>query len=241
MARTIKDNTPPWQLKLETKRAAKGNIQFKNIFRIYCEGKNTEPAYFNAFPINTSEYKVEEVVGLGRQRTNLVMQIIEKVKHDEIMHPSIDKGKYAKNYDEIRQIWCVFDMDTDASKGKDVVNNDFDNAIKLAKKHHLKVAYSNDSFELWLVLHFKYLKSKWTRKEYYNCLTKELNIKNYEENGKTKAFCNTLYVRLLKNQFDAIKNAKKLATENIEILPSLQCPLTTVYELVEQLNISIRK
>ena len=50
------------------------------------------------------------------------------------------------------EVWCVFDMDVQNSD-KDFAN--FDNSIDRAKSLGYNVAYSNDCFELWLLLHYK--------------------------------------------------------------------------------------
>ena len=43
---------------------------------------------------------------------------------------------------------------------------DFDEAIELAKKNGFEVAYSNQAFELWFLLHFKKYSGKLHRREY---------------------------------------------------------------------------
>ena len=45
------------------------------------------------------------------------------------------------------QVWVVFDKDD---------FDDFDEAVALAEKYGFKVAWSNQSFEYWLYLHFNY-------------------------------------------------------------------------------------
>ena len=95
---------------------------------IVCEGKNTEPSYFNQFKLSSATI---EAVGFGKNTITLVEHII-------------------KNYDLTKydEVWCVFDKD-------DFPNCDFDNAIKKAVSKNIKVAYSNQAFEYWLILHFE--------------------------------------------------------------------------------------
>ncbi|HOE39672.1 MAG TPA: RloB family protein [Bacteroidales bacterium] len=92
---------------------------------IVCEGKNTEPSYFNQFRIPSVD-----PVGEGYNTVSLVNRAIELSQQ--------------KNYD---QVWCVFDKD-------DFNDNDFNTAIKIAVANNFGVAYSNQSFEYWLILHF---------------------------------------------------------------------------------------
>ena len=57
----------------------------------------------------------------------------------------------------MENIWCVYDRDFDV-KQKNIKHRDnfyFTNAIKSATDCGLKVAWSNDAFELWVLLHFE--------------------------------------------------------------------------------------
>jgi hypothetical protein len=197
---------------------------FENSFYIYCEGKNTEPAYFRSFNIDKETTKIE-VVGLGRSRTALVEKVIELTEN-------IDK-------EEVTQIWVVFDRDvryTDLEEG----NKDFNNAIKLANKNNIKCAYSNDCFELWFILHDEYLPSALHRNQFYEKLSERLNCK-YEEDGKSIDFAKSLY-GIYENRIQtAIKNAEKLHKSHSDKEYCHQNPCTTVYQLVEELNKNIRK
>ena len=94
---------------------------------IVCEGENTEPSYFNQFRITSA--KVTSL-GEGYNTVSLVYRAFELAQ----------KG----NYD---QVWCVFDKD-------DFNDNDFNSAIQIAEANNFGVAYSNQSFEYWLILHF---------------------------------------------------------------------------------------
>lgn len=226
--RKPKDQNTPWaKRKMKNIRELK-NFEIRNLFRIYCEGVNTEPEYFKSFPV-TTETKIE-AIGLGRSKTSLVEKTIEILSNEELL-----KGQ--NNFDEDRQLWVVFDYDVRREENE---AQDFNNAIELAKRNGIRVAYSNDSFELWFVLHYKYLTSSLTRNEYYEMLSIKLNCK-YEEEGKSKEFAKSLYGIFLPHQSAAIKNAKRLLEEKSETLYSNQNPCTTVFELVEELNKCLRR
>jgi hypothetical protein len=94
---------------------------------IVCEGKNTEPSYFNQFRITSAKVKS---VGEGYNTISLVNRALALSQQG--------------NYD---QVWCVFDKD-------DFNDNDFNSAIQIAIVNNFGVAYSNQSFEYWLILHF---------------------------------------------------------------------------------------
>lgn len=94
---------------------------------IVCEGENTEPSYFNQFRITSAKVKS---VGEGYNTISLVNRALALSQQG--------------NYD---QVWCVFDKD-------DFNDSDFNSAIQIAVANNFGVAYSNQSFEYWLILHF---------------------------------------------------------------------------------------
>ena len=104
----------------------------KPTILIVCEGENTEPSYFRQFKLASAIIKP---VGEGYNTISLVKRAIELSK--------------IKPYD---QVWCVFDADPKPDNPKQTQN--FNNAIKLANKHKFGVAYSNQAFEYWIILHF---------------------------------------------------------------------------------------
>jgi len=223
------DKEKPWAKKLEVKKRELKNIEIKSLFRIYCEGKNTEPIYFRSFPVNT-ETRVEEVIGLGRSKTSLVEKVIELLRDGQFLNGQ-------NEYDENRQLWVVFDFD---KKDEDNESEDYNTAIRLAQEHEINVAYSNDAFELWFVLHFKYLDSILTRKEYYEFLSDEFSI-NYEKHGKENDFAKSIYQLLKPSQNKALQNAIKLHKSFTDGNYCNHNPCTTVYKLVEELNKCLKK
>ncbi|MCD8408545.1 RloB family protein [Tenacibaculum dicentrarchi] len=99
----------------------------KPTILIVCEGKNTEPSYFRQFKLSTATIKP---IGEGYNTVSLVNRAIQLSKE--------------KPYE---QVWCVFDKD-------DFNNIDFNNAIQIAEANNFGVAYSNQAFEYWVILHF---------------------------------------------------------------------------------------
>jgi hypothetical protein len=228
MTRTVKDADKPWRKRPMQEKRNLGNREIRNLFRIYCEGENTEPEYFKSFPVNT-ETKVE-AIGFGMGKTALVEKAIDLFGKEKLLK---GQGKY----DADRQLWVVFDYD---NRGVDRDSVDYNNAISLAQQKGIRVAYSNDSFELWLVLHYQFQTAAVTRYDYYRMLSDELKC-NYEELGKTKQYSKSLYDKLLNNQSNALQNARRLFDEKANEIYSNQNPCTTVYQLVEELNKCIRK
>jgi len=125
------------------KQAAMRALQRKRELRfgrenilIVCEGE-TEKIYFEAFPLMTANLKT---ISTGSNTKTL----IKRAKRE-----SEDSIKRDESYD---QVWCVFDRDSFSKE-------QFNTAIQMAESRGFQVAWSNEAFELWYVLHFEYLNS----------------------------------------------------------------------------------
>jgi hypothetical protein len=184
---------------------------------IVCEGEKTEPNYFKSFPVDPKVIKLD-IQGEGKNTKSLVEKAIEL--------------KNGSESDETDRFWCVFDRDKNPNNPNDSQN--FNSAITLASNHGIKVAYSNDAFELWYLLHFHFYKTAISRKDYQNMLTNLLG-NEYKKNS------DTIYEELKDKQQDAIKHAKRLLQEYDRPNPESDNPSTTVHLLVEELNSFIPK
>ncbi len=122
----------------------------KQSFLIVCEGERTEPDYFKAFRMTTATVKA---VGQAMNTISLVNKAISIREADQ---------KKKHHYD---QCWVVFDKDDFPAK-------DFNQAIILARQNGFKVAYSNQAFEYWFLLHFNLYKGALHRNNYADMLTK---------------------------------------------------------------------
>ena len=214
------DKSKPWyrqRIKMQPYDTEKS--ERNKVFLIICEGQNTEPEYFKSFPVVTATV---ESYGTGTSRLKLVEQVIEIKKSEE--------GE--------KEIWVVFDMDIQRDNAAQL-KADFDGAINLARQHEIKVAYANDAFELWFLLHYMYFENQWTRREYYQKLSNLWDL-NYEKSGKSLVFCKRIYQRLMNDenadQNTAIRNARTLLEKQSTLKFSEQNPCTTIFKLVEELN-----
>ncbi|MBX2925626.1 MAG: RloB domain-containing protein [Chitinophagaceae bacterium] len=185
---------------------------------IVCEGENTEPSYFNQFRLSSATVKS---VGEGYNTTSLVNRAIQLANE--------------KQYD---QVWCVFDKD-------DFDENDFNNAIQIAEGQNFKVAYSNQSFEYWLILHFDDHQGGGMHRRDYNDKINEL-LKpfgvTYDGNGSKKV--SEDFFELL-DGIDTKTNKKRIdlaitrATRNFDHFdhknPAKEESSTTVFRLAEEL------
>ncbi len=176
-------------------------------FLIVCEGERTEPNYFKSFRVNA----VVEVIGTGKNTKSLV-------EHARALQQQAKKQ--SKVYSDV---WVVFDKD-------DFTVDTFNQAIEQARQAGFGVAYSNEAFELWYVLHFDYMDNAITRQQYQEILTRRLE-RRYDKNDLT------LYGRLIKLQPAATINAEKLlASYQPGHNPAQNNPCTTVHLLVKELN-----
>ena len=185
-----------------------GGRLLRKVILIVCEGSETEPNYFASFDGNGEAYRL----------------VFEKPRYgtDRLVQHAIDitdeNKKNGLNYD---QVWCVFDKD-------DFSKQQFNRAIKLAESRGIKCAYSNESFELWYLLHYTYHQSAWTRSDYVNELKRKCD--GYEKNRPD------MYEFVKDKQEQAIKYARKLDRIFKNKLPADKNPYTSVYKLVEALN-----
>ncbi len=132
--------------------------------------------------------------------------------------------KATKSWDPTRydQVWCVFDRD-------EVPVERFNQALDLARLRNIKVAYSNQAFELWYLLHFHYCNVAQTRRDYIDGLSRELG-RTYQKNDLA------LYQELLPQQDMAIRHAERLLAQYKPSNPAADDPSTTVHKLVQELN-----
>ena len=192
-------------------------VKTRRWFLIVCEGEKTEPNYFRSFPVDTKVIKLD-IKGEGKNTKSLVEKAIEL--------------KNGSESDETDRFWCVFDRDKNPKNPNDSQN--FNSAITLARNNGIDVAYSNDAFELWYLLHFHFYKTGISRQDYQNMLTKLLGHE-YKKNSET------IYEELKNKQQDAIKHAKRLLIEYDRPNTETDNPSTTVHLLVEELNSFIPK
>lgn len=182
----------------------------KQSFLIICEGENTEPDYFNAFRLTSANIKA---IGQGISTIGLVQKAI-RIKEDE--------RRKGNSYD---QYWVVFDKD-------DFPNNDFNNAIALAENNGIKVAYSNQAFELWFLLHYNLVQGAMHRNQYASKLNEHLDFAYTKERG----IGTLMYQVLLPKQNDAIRNAHNILQQWNGVSPAQAESSTKVHLLVEELN-----
>jgi len=221
-------------LKLSKKRASEPDLNRaepfkpeKQKFLIVCEGKNTEPSYFNQFRLTNAKIIA---VGEGFNTVSLV-----------------ERAYYLSQEEVYDQVWCVFDKDD---------FHDFNDAVFLAEKYNFGVAYSNQAFEYWLILHFEdHQGGQMHRNDYYHKINSYLKVFGCEYDKDSKIVTNDIFALLqtvvkektitaenkrikiyLSRQDMAMERAEKIYSGLEQRNPAIEESSTTVFKLIEELN-----
>lgn len=196
-----------------------------NSFLIVTEGERTEPLYLKGIQkkikekmdgrIDVIEIPVIDIHGEGCGTGKLIEVTERIVKEAKILY---------------QNVWVVFDKDD---------FDDFDVAIRLGKEKGYQVAWSNQSFEYWLYLHFNYSDSALHRYDWNEKLNEIFKQYNLGDGTYRKNYDN---IYDLVNVYDgvnsAIRNAKRRMAGFVDErdIPSQYDPGTMVYKLVEDLK-----
>lgn len=209
----MKNNNISRKNRLKSKRQAPAN------YLIVCEGKKTEPNYFNGLKKKINEKygnKVDvlipniDIKGTGMNTTSLVKYTQKTVNHANKVYG---------------QVWVVFDKD-------DYNDEQFNSAIDNC---NYNVVWSNPNFELWLLAHFKKVNRYISKDGVLQELSKE-----FQRNGLSE------YAKNDVNIFDKVTSEGKLHTaiKNCEYMEELnkdgqasqRNPMTRVYKIVDGLK-----
>jgi hypothetical protein len=239
----------PWDIKKSDIRKADSTP----TFIIFCEDKVSEPVYLKFF--ETSKIKINFV----KEQRSMMANVLNAVTHcreNDLIECLDGKDKLIANN---KQVWCVFDRDKEETPAKiRKGNTDFDLSITTAESIGIKVAWSNDAFELWILLHFEDIDNSKVinieRKTYYDRLTEifdELDnpiedlvkVKmypkwNYKESLKSENnFRNIVRNEIVSNTKIAIERSKALEEyfEKLNIQDHAKAPCTLMHHLIEEL------
>lgn len=185
---------------------------------IACEGKNTEPSYFQA---------CVDFYGAGLVRFRVIprhgvpMTVVRTaIEEREKLLASARKLRGNGNtLGHCFRVWAVFDKD----------DFDVDEALALAVENRIDVAFSNPCFEVWPILHYFSYGSQDGR----HAIQRRLKalMPSYDHEGGAII------------DFDAIRESFPAAYERAALLNAARieeqcpggCPSTTVGELVQKI------
>lgn len=209
----MKNNNISRKNRLKSKRQAPAN------YLIVCEGKKTEPNYFNGLKKKINEKygnKVDvlipniDIKGTGMNTTSLVKYTQKTVNHANKVYG---------------QVWVVFDKD-------DYNDEQFDSAIDNC---NYNVAWSNPNFEIWLLAHFKKVSRYVSKDDVLQELSKEFQkneLGDYAKNDIDVFDKVTSEGKL----HTAIKNCEYMEELNKDGQASQRNPMTKVYKIVDGLK-----
>ena len=114
----------------------------KPLILVVTEGEVTEPQYLAAFARWCTNPRVEVVVESGAGVPKTIVDTAKRLKQEAEKRADGEQDDHLR-YDEV---WCVFDVDDHPG---------LDDARQTAGSNGLRLAVSNPSIELWLLLHFR--------------------------------------------------------------------------------------
>ncbi len=204
---------------------------------IACEDETSAPTYFRLFVAELIRNKIitqDSFVIADHGHTNPSGVLKDLMTH---------KCTSGKTYKDFEHKWIVIDRDIARVNGGGHTVQDFNEAIQKAKKLKVEVAYSNDSFELWYLLHFCYRDTQILRDEILDEVIVRLKAKNQykfsklnKDNIKEANYTKLIFEELVDLQDDAVRNATKLLDSYGDgHSPEKDNPSTTVHRLVEVL------
>jgi hypothetical protein len=201
--------------------------RYQYLFLIVCEDENTEPLYFKNFKEQIPNETIYlRPVGTGRDAKGVVEEAI-KERHKLAIEAKKD----------VDVVWAVFDKD-DADENATKIQR-FADAFDITEKNKIKAAYSNEVFELWLLLHLTDVDSTvpLPRKTIYDLLQTHIQQnENYSTfqykhgNGDILTIINTIG-----NQQKAIDRAETLLQKHKGKKPIQANPSTKVHLLVKEI------
>jgi hypothetical protein len=114
----------------------------KRRLLVVCEGEITEPQYFRGLERFLRDATLSIEIPPERGEPKNLVEVAKKF-NSAAVQDAWRSGDDNLRFDEV---WCVFDRDD---------HERFNTACQMARDNLFKLAVSNPSFELWLLLHFQ--------------------------------------------------------------------------------------
>lgn len=219
-----------------------GFLKQKYQYAIFSEGEVTEPSYFRGLKQAIERNAAYQDMIYIRGTAESTMGVL-------------DAANVWVSENRVRncRVWCLYDKD-------DFSDNDFNAVLQRMKAlnesdkngNEYFAGWSNESFEYWLVLHFKFYQVNNGRQDYERILDEKFKEKLGKSYSKKQKDCdgsgkdgNSLWSDMITigNLSGAIRYAEKqlqhlrdqLGDDVIEWMPSRAVPATKVHELVKDL------
>ncbi|KOS69690.1 abortive phage resistance protein [Lysinibacillus contaminans] len=183
----------------------RGNLALRKTILIYCEGE-TERIYFEQMKL--------------LKRSKMVSVKIKNVKRSAI---KLAQHAYRdSSYQPFDEVWIVFDKDDLTEKQLDEVN-------AFCEEKDIKIAYTNEAFELWLLLHFEAVEvsEPYPRAVLNNKLEKHLGVTRYFRHKGNVSLISPIALR----HEVAIKNCMGMMA--LRTTDSRENPYCNVHEMIK--------
>lgn len=182
-----------------------GNRTLRKTVLIYCEGE-TERIYFEQMRI--------------LKRSKMVSVKIKNVKRSAI---KLAQHAYRDaSYQYFDEVWIVFDKDDLTEKQLEEVND-------FCEENSIHIAYSNEAFELWLLLHFEEvdLSEKYPRAVLNDKMEQHLGVTRYFRHKADEAVIAPIALR----HEVAIKNCTHMMS--LRKTESRDNPYCNIHEMIK--------
>lgn len=192
---------------------------------IVCEGKVTEPKYFEEFKVlyNNSLVHITTIGGAGVPESVVERAIEERQRLLATARRTRD------SFDFEFEVWAVFDRDSHPKL-------QVPNAITAAGRNNISVAFSNPCFEVWGLMHFECVAKPGHHHETQRELKRLLNGYCHQTNPVISP------VQLKDRYADAVKNAERALKDRLaDSQDAAADPSTTVFRLTERIRVTGRE
>lgn len=212
----------PWEFKTDEERSV-DNIY---TFLIFCEDETSEVEYFRWYETDAIK------INIFPKQKSMITNVVKAISHCKDCSIIDENNDVVDGY----EVWCVYDSDkNENAKDKFFLedNQTFNIAHTVAESHKINLAWSNDAFELWIILHIMNIdnsdESYKSRKEYYKLLD------NYFINHQNP---NERLVRILEHKTFSYKKDLKHRKNFIEIvregiLPNTMTAIERAQDILE--------
>lgn len=184
---------------------------------IVCEGKKTEPAYFNS---------LSQTFGLSNAN---IRAVPSNYGNDpmSVVNYAEDEFHQTKDYD---RVYCVFDRDGHANFQQAV---DRIRDSRLGRQGKMFAAYSVPCFEVWVLLHFQYWSAPFKSAGGQSACDRVIAEVTRHIPGYSKDFSG-VFALLEPRIEDAIRHGERLEAENADT--GSDNPSTQLHHLVKYLR-----
>ncbi len=209
------------QKRIEEYNRKKAFREPRKSMLIVCEGKKTEPIYFNKLKRKLKLAMVDiEIVGIGAVPITVVNRAVE-LKREK--RQAAKKSPTEVEYDVI---YCVIDVEAPEP------HESLAEAINKAQDNKLEVVLSNPCFEYWYILHFRKTGAPFNTSRDVKSELRRRYHPNYDESDET------IFDAVYPNTNNAIRHSREVLREQHDNAADLRdCnPSTNVHRIVECLK-----